>query len=127
MSSQWGDLVSWRSCVFLAFWRLSHRGQQSEVGISRCVYQPPEDYLDILVAAGGGGWASHLIHAAQRRCSNEVKSGWRGGTVGGMKGTERVEGGGAFGTSCYMLQHVHHGHITDNLCHLEVEGPCAAC
>lgn len=59
------------------------------------MYQPPEDYLDILVAAGGGGWASHLIHAAQRRCSNEVKSGWRGGMVGGMKGTERVEGGGA--------------------------------
>lgn len=33
---------------------ISQRGQQSALGISRCVYQPPEDYLDILVVAGGG-------------------------------------------------------------------------
>lgn len=47
------------------------------------MYQPPEDYLDILVAVGGGS-ASHLIHTTQHRCSNSV--GEEAGRGGGMDG-----------------------------------------
>lgn len=85
-----------RELCFPSFVHISQRGQQSALGISRCVYQPPEDYLDILVAAGGGQ-ASHLIHATQHRCSNcegeGVKNGWRGGGI--AKRDREVEGGGA--------------------------------
>lgn len=60
--SQWGVLKkAWeflkrgigfpRELCFSSLVNISRRGQQSALGISRCVYQPPEDYLDILAAA----------------------------------------------------------------------------
>lgn len=47
-----------------------------------------------------------------------------GGMVRGMKGTERWSGGGVLEltATCCSLSVMG----TDNLCHLEVEGPCAA-
>lgn len=48
-----------RELCFFGLVNISRRGQQSALGMSRCVYQPPEDYLDILAAAsaaaGGRG------------------------------------------------------------------------
>lgn len=43
-------MFPWELC-FSSLACISWRGQQSALGMSRCVYQPPEDYLDILAAA----------------------------------------------------------------------------
>lgn len=78
------------------------------------MYQPPEDYLDILHVTGGGE-PSHPIRTTQER----DKVGEEG------RGEEWMEGrmvGQRARASCYMPQHVHHGHIAGN--HLEAEGSC---
>lgn len=120
------------SCVFLARHVLAGEVSKSALGAGRCLHQPPEDYLDILVATRGGSRGGCGRGVGDRGLPPDLHYStkmWqvleKRGEVG-VEGNREAEGS----TGLQLSATCHRMSITGTLpappAILEVEGPRAA-